>query len=52
MRLGEIVLKTAAEVPTRTALVFRDQNTSYRELAVAIQRTADAIRTVGIKPGG
>ena len=52
MRLGEIVLKTAAEVPTRTALVFRDQNTSYRELAVAIQRTAAAIRTVGIKPGG
>jgi long-chain acyl-CoA synthetase len=52
MRLGEIVLQTAAKQPANTALVFRDQAISYGELAVAIQRTAAAIRTAGIEPGG
>ncbi len=52
MRLGEIVLSTAQEQPASTALVFRDQIFSYGELAVSIQRTAAALRTLGIQPGG
>jgi long-chain acyl-CoA synthetase len=51
MRLGEIVLEKARSIPKRVAVIFRDQTTTYGELATTIQRFAAALLELGIVPG-
>ncbi len=51
MRLGELVLAKANEVPDQIAVVFRDQKYSFSQLAATIRGAAAALRALGIGPG-
>lgn len=49
--LHALVLTSAERYPERPALHFRDQTLTYRQLAEAITRFADALVSSGVQPG-
>ncbi len=51
MRLGEIVLEKALSIPDQAAVIFRDNVTSYAELASTIRHFAAGLIELGISPG-
>jgi long-chain acyl-CoA synthetase len=51
MRLGEIVLAQAQLAPDRNAVIFRDEPTSYGELAASITDFAAGLLEIGIVSG-
>jgi long-chain acyl-CoA synthetase len=51
MLLQEIVLRGAQNHPNDVALIFRDQTTTFGEMAVAVQRLAAGLTALGIRPG-
>lgn len=51
MRLHDIIAEGARDYPQNVALIFRDQPTTYAELAVAVQRLAAGFVALGIHPG-
>lgn len=51
MLLTDIIERGATDYPEKVALIFRDQPTSFGELAVAVRRLAAGFRALGIEPG-
>ena len=51
MLLTDIIERGARDYPERVALIFRDQPTSFGEMAVAVRRLAAGFRAMGIEPG-
>ena len=51
MLLTDIIERGARDYPERVALIFRDQPTSFGEMAVAVRRLAAGFRALGIEPG-
>jgi fatty-acyl-CoA synthase len=49
--IGELVARTAARCPQKTALVFGRQRYSYRELDEIIERAANALAAQGVARG-
>lgn len=43
-QLGDLLRRSAARVPNKTALVFRDQSDTFAELDAAVNRAANALR--------
>lgn len=50
-QLGDLLRRSAARVPNKTALVFRDQSDTFAELDAAVNRAANALRARGISKG-
>jgi len=50
-QLGDMLRRTAARTPTRTALVFRDQTDSFATLDASVNRAANALAARGIEKG-
>jgi len=51
MDLGRMLAQTAARQPDKTAIIFRDQRTSYAEFDARANQVANALITLGIEPG-
>ncbi len=51
MLLTDIIERGEREYPERIALIFRDQPTSFGEMAVAVRRLAAGFAALGIQPG-
>lgn len=51
MDLGRMLAQTAERVPDKTAIIFRDQPTSYGELNRRANQVANALIGLGIQPG-
>lgn len=51
MHLGEIVANAAERTPDKTAIIFRDQSTTYHELDQRVNQVANGLLTLGIKKG-
>ncbi|MEU0501056.1 acyl-CoA synthetase [Nocardia sp. NPDC005998] len=49
--LGELLRRSAARVPEKTALVWRDRRESYAELDAAVNRVAHALAERGVEQG-
>ncbi|MFW5678031.1 MAG: acyl-CoA synthetase [Rhodosalinus sp.] len=50
-QLGDMLRRSAARTPTRTALVFRDQVDTFAELHAAVNRAAHALAARGVSKG-
>ncbi len=50
-QLGDLLRRSAARSPDKTALVFRDRKDSFRELDKAVDRAANALAARGIVKG-
>lgn len=51
MLLRDIIVQSARRQADTTALIFRDQEISYRELETAVTRLAAGFADLGIRPG-
>ena len=51
MVIGEVLKRRAFKTPKRSALYFQDQAISYLELDRRTDRAAQALLTLGVKPG-
>ncbi len=51
MHLGEIVTLTAERNPNKTAFIFRDQPTTYREFDAQINKIANGLLALGLGKG-
>lgn len=51
MDLGQMLARTTAERPDKTAIIFRDQTTSFGELNGRANQVANALISLGIQPG-
>jgi len=51
MDLGQMLARTAAQNPQKTALIFHDQPTSYAELDQRANQVANALVGLGVQPG-
>jgi long-chain acyl-CoA synthetase len=51
MLLTDIIERGAQDYPERVALIFRDQPTTFGEMAVSVRRLAAGLRALGIAPG-
>src|SRR5215470_7449760 len=51
MDLGQMLALTAAQFPDKTAIIFRDQTTSYAEFDRRSNQVANALIGLGIQPG-
>ena len=51
MDLGQMLSSTAARLPDKTAVIFRDQPTTYGELDARANQVANALIRLGIQPG-
>lgn len=51
MHLGEIVTLTAERTPDKTAIIFRDQPTTYRELDERCNQVANGLLALGVSKG-
>jgi fatty-acyl-CoA synthase len=49
--IGQVLTRSAARSPERTALVFGDRTWSYRELDLAVGRVAARLLASGLEPG-
>ncbi|ASM74382.1 MULTISPECIES: fatty acyl-CoA synthetase [Roseobacteraceae] len=50
-QLGDLLRRSAARVPNKTALVFRDRSDTFAELDKAVDRAANALKVRGIAKG-
>ena len=51
MDLGQMLAGSASRTPEKTAIIFRDQQTSYGELNRRVNQVANALIGLGIRPG-
>jgi len=51
MDLGQMLARTAAQQPQKTAMIFHDQTTSYADLDARANQVANALIGLGIQPG-
>src|SRR5262245_2682337 len=51
MDLGQMLAQSAARYPEKTAVIFKDQRTSYAELNARANAVANALSGLGIEPG-
>lgn len=51
MNLGQMLARGAARTPEKTAIIFRDQETSYDEFNRRANQVANALIALGIQPG-
>ncbi|HLV80586.1 MAG TPA: long-chain fatty acid--CoA ligase [Chthonomonadaceae bacterium] len=51
MLLSDIITQGKRDYPNHVALIFRDQTTTYGELAVGVERLAAGLEVMGIQPG-
>lgn len=51
MNLGEMLAQTAKATPDKTAIIFHDQRTSYREFDERANQIANGLIQLGIEPG-
>ncbi|HKV83753.1 MAG TPA: long-chain fatty acid--CoA ligase [Ktedonobacterales bacterium] len=51
MNLGEMLTRTAQRQPDKTAVIFRDQSTSYGDFNKRANQVANALIKLGITPG-
>jgi long-chain acyl-CoA synthetase len=51
MHLGELVASAAARMPDKTAIIFRDQPTTFGELNQRVNQVSNGLLTLGIKKG-
>jgi long-chain acyl-CoA synthetase len=51
MDLGQMLARSASRTPDNTAVIFRDQRTSYSELNRRANQVANALIGLGIRPG-
>jgi long-chain acyl-CoA synthetase len=51
MDLGQMLATTTSRTPEKTAIIFRDQQTSYGELNRRVNQVANALIGLGIRPG-
>ncbi len=51
MNVGELLTNSAAQYPDKTAIIFRDQPTSYTELNRRANQVANALIGLGIQKG-
>jgi long-chain acyl-CoA synthetase len=51
MDLGQMLAGSASRTPEKTAVIFRDQQTSYGELNRRANQVANALIGLGIRPG-
>ncbi len=51
MQLGELVARAAAQFPDKPAILFKDQKISYSELNARVNRVANGLAALGVKPG-
>lgn len=49
--IGDLLRRTAARYPTKTAVVFRDLRQTYAEFNAAVNRTAHALEDRGVRKG-
>jgi fatty-acyl-CoA synthase len=49
--LGDVLWRSAARTPDKTALIYRDLRQSYAELDAAVNRTANALAGRGVSKG-
>ncbi len=51
MNLGQMLAETAAKTPDKTAIIFHDQNTSYRDFDARANQVANGLIQLGVQPG-
>lgn len=51
MDMGQMLAQAAERTPDETAVIFKDQRTSYRELNDRANQVANALIALGIEPG-
>ncbi len=51
MDLGQILAQTTERYPDKTAVIFKDQRTSFSELNARANQVANALIALGIEPG-
>src|SRR5258708_22134148 len=51
MDLGQMLAQTAASNPDKTAVIFKDQRTSFAELDGRANQVANALIGLGVEPG-
>jgi long-chain acyl-CoA synthetase len=51
MDLGQMLAQAAERTPDKTAVIFKDQRTSYRELNDRANQVANALIGLGVEPG-
>jgi long-chain acyl-CoA synthetase len=51
MDLGQMLAQTAQRSPDKTAIIFRDQRTSYKEFDGRANQVANALVALGVDPG-
>ena len=51
MDLGQMLAGTASRMPDKSAIIFRDQHTSFGELNRRVNQVANALIGLGIRPG-
>jgi len=51
MTLGQMLAQTAARLPDKTAIRFRDQETTYADFDKRANQVANGLITLGVQPG-
>lgn len=51
MDLGRMLAQTAERFPDKTAIIFKDQKTSYSEFDQRANQVANALIALGVQPG-
>src|SRR6185312_5314420 len=51
MNLGQMLAQTAAQTPDKTAIIFHDQRTSYRDFDERANQVAHGLIQLGVQPG-
>ena len=51
MDLGQMLAQTAAQTPDKTAIIFHDQRTAYRDFDQRANQVANGLIALGVQPG-
>ena len=51
MNVGELLTNSATQYPDKTAIIFRDQPTTYAELNQRANQVANALIGLGVQKG-
>ncbi len=51
MQLGELVARAAAQSPSKTAILFKDQKMTYAELNARVNKVANGLAQLGVRKG-
>ncbi|HEU5348524.1 MAG TPA: AMP-binding protein, partial [Ktedonobacterales bacterium] len=51
MNLGQMLAQTAMQSPDKTAIIFHDQRTSYRQFDERANQVANGLIRLGVEPG-